>query len=77
MSKSVGVIPKLIIFIIGLWFAIPSPIDISIIIAEAFQRSFPSPLGSLLIFSLRFLGVCLAIGGFISIIVQFRRGEYF
>lgn len=76
MSEVKGVIPKLIIFIIGLWFAIPSPIDITIIIAETFQRSFPSSLTSLMIFSLRFLGVCLFIGSIISIIVQFRRGEY-
>jgi len=88
MSEPKGAIPKLIIFIIGLtlgfWFAIPSEIDIGVMILEALAKAI-YPLGveqanqmaATYIIFFRILGVMLIIVDIIGIYVLFRRRQYF
>lgn len=83
MSESKGAIPKLFVFILGLilgfWFAVPSPVDISVIILEAFQSSFPDYNLNvwLYILLLRLFGVFLIIADVIAIYISIRSGKYF
>ena len=83
MSEPRGAIPRLFTFILGLilgfWFAVPSPIDISVMILEALQSSLPDYSQNvwLYILSLRLFGVFLIIADIVGIYVSFRRREYF
>jgi len=84
MSEIKGAIPKLIVFIIGLLLALPSPINIGITILKALQSSIqflPKDTATQIIersiLWLQIFGVILIILDMISIIVQFHRGEYF
>lgn len=83
MSEPKGAIPRLFIFvfvlILGFLFAVPSPIDIGVMILEAFQSSLPNYSQNVwqYILLLRIFGVLLIFGDIIVIYTQFRRKEYF
>jgi hypothetical protein len=83
-----GVIPKLIIFIIGLalgfWFAIPSEVDVGVMVLEALAKAI-QPLdieqanqivGEYIIL-LRIFGVILILVDALGIYIQLRRKRFF
>ena len=88
MSEPEGAIPKLIIFIFGLilgfWFAIPSEVDLAVMILEAFARAI-QPLNveqanqivEIYIIFFRIFGVVLIVVGALGIYIQLKRKEYF
>lgn len=83
MSEPKGAIPKLFIFllvlILGLLFAVPTPINIGVMILEAFQSSLPDYSQNVwqYILILRIFGFLLIVGDIIGICIKFSRKEYF
>lgn len=88
MSEPKGAIPKLIIFIFGLilgfWFAIPSEVDVAVMILEALAKAI-QPLnveqanqmvGMYIIF-FRIFGIVLIVVDALGIYIQLKRKEYF
>lgn len=88
MSEPKGAIPKLIVFIFGLtlgfWLAVPSEVDLAVMILEAFARAM-QPLnveqanqivGMYIIF-FRIFGVVLIVVDALGIYIQLKRKEYF
>lgn len=83
-----GAIPRLIVFIIGLifgfWFAIPSEIDLGVMILEALGKAI-QPLNveqanqmvAMYIIFFRILGVVLIAVDILGIYILFRRRQYF
>lgn len=88
MSESEGAIRKLIIFIIGLilglWFAIPSEVDIAVIILQAYARAI-QPLNveqanqivNMYIVFFRIFGIVLIILDILGIYILFKKKQYF
>jgi hypothetical protein len=83
-----GAIPKLIVFIVGLilgfWFAVPSEVDIGVMILEALAKAM-QPLNveqanqmvSMYIILFRILGVVLIVVDALGIYILFKRRQYF
>lgn len=91
MSNPKGAIPKLIVFIfgliLGLWFFIPSEVDLSVMILDALAGAI-RPFGieqanrivDMSIIFFRIFGVVLIVGdalGIYRIYLQLRREQYF
>lgn len=88
MSEPKGAIPKLIVLIFGLmlgfWFAIPSDVDLGVMILEALAKAI-YPLGveqanqivGMYIIFFRILGIVLIVVDALGIYLQLRRREYF
>jgi hypothetical protein len=88
MSEPEGVIPKLIIFIfgliIGIWFAVPSEVDVAVIILEAFAKAIrpfnieqANQMVGMYIVFFRFFGIILVLVDALGIYVQLKRKQYF
>lgn len=83
-----GAIPKLIVFIVGLilgfWFAVPSKIDIGVMILEALAKAI-QPLNveqanqmvSMYIIVFRIFGIFLIVADALGIYFLFKRRQYF
>ncbi len=87
MSELRGAIPKLLVLtfglILGFWFAVPSEVDIAVMILEALARAI-QPLnveqanqmvGMYIIF-LRIFGIVLIVADALGIYIQLKRREY-
>ncbi len=87
MSERRGAIPSLIIFIffliLGFLFAVPSPVDIGVMILDAFAKAI-QPLDIELanrmintyIIFLRIFGIILIAVDVLAIYLKFKRKEY-
>ena len=88
MSEPKGAIPKLVVCIFGLilgfWFAIPSEVDIAVMILEALAKGI-QPLnveqanqmvGTYIVF-FRIFGIVLIVVDALGIYIQLKRKEYF
>lgn len=88
MSEPRGTIPRIIVFIFGLilgfWFAIPSEVDIAVMILEALAKAiYPlnieqaNQMVRMYIIFFRIFGMVLIVVGALSIYLQLKRKEYF
>lgn len=76
IEKFWAIIGAVIVFIIGLLLAIPSPIDLAIIIAEAFRSVMPAGTPTQMletwILSFRILGFVLILAEIIGFVAYIR-----
>jgi len=88
MSEPKGAIPKLIVLIFGLilgfWFAIPSEVDIAVMILEALAKAI-QPLNieqanqmvRMYIIFFRIFGIVLIVVNALGIYIQLKRKDIF
>jgi hypothetical protein len=72
----VAIIGAVIVFVVGFLFAIPSPIDLAIIVAESFRSVMPSETPSQMletwVLAFRILGAVLILADIIALIAFIR-----
>jgi hypothetical protein len=76
IGNVVAIIGAVIVFVIGLLFAIPSPIDLAIIVAESFRSIMPNGTPSQMletwVIAFRILGAVLILADIIALIAFIR-----
>jgi len=88
MSESRDAIPRLILFIFGLilgfWLAIPSEVDIAVMILEALAKAIhplnveqANQMVRMYIIFFRIFGIVLIVVNALIIYIQLKRKEYF
>ena len=77
IEEITGAIVAVIIFIIGFLFAVPSPVDLAIIVAESLKSAMPNGMATQLteqtILGLRIFGFVLMIADVIGFLILLRR----
>lgn len=82
MTKKLGAIPALIVFIIGILLALPDEANMGIMIIERFQTNYDVDNPTYKIYQnsklgLRILGFALIMADIGYVILQFKKGNYF
>jgi len=75
-GDAVVIIGAVAVFIVGLLFAIPSPIDLAIMVAQSFRSVMPSGTPTQMletwILAFRILGAVLMLADIIALVALFR-----
>ncbi|MGB9960246.1 MAG: hypothetical protein ACPLKQ_06990 [Candidatus Bathyarchaeales archaeon] len=84
MSEVKGAIPKIIILILCLWLAIPSPIDIAVIISESIAKAIEplnieqaNQIAQMYVIFFRAFGLVFFLVDIVLIFKDLKEGQFF